>query len=152
MGGTPVIWWHKYKFIIEIDGVVRAAFTTCSELNIEAANVAHREGGRLQPHNAPGTVTFPEITLTRGQTDDFDLYNWFKDTFDAAAGTGLDTPDIYRTFDIIQQNRKGEAVERYTVYDAYARTYGGGDWDNNADEVRMESVTVQPDRWERVPA
>ena len=151
MAGTPTQWWHKYKFIIEIDGVVNAGFKTCSELNIEAANVEYKEGGRLHPHNAPGTVKFPEITLARGATDDADLYNWMRDTYDAAAGTGLDTPDLYRTFDIIQQNRKGEAVERYTVYDSYCRTFSSGDWDNDADEVRDITVVIQPDRWERVP-
>ena len=149
---TPVNWYKKFKFVVEIDGIARAAFTRCSELAVEAANVAHREGGRLQPHNAPGLVTFPEITLERGATDDFDLYNWFKDTFDAGAGTGLTTPDIYRTFDIVQLDRAGNEVERYTVFDAYCRRFAAGDWDNDADEVRIESVIIQPDRWERTPA
>jgi phage tail-like protein len=150
--GQPVMWYDKFKFVIEIDGIVRAAFQTCSELTAEAANIEYKEGGRLHPHNSPGTVTFPELTMTRGVADDFDLYNWFKDTYDAGAGTGLDTPDIYRTFDIVQLNRKGEEVERYTIYDAYCRAYSAGDWDNDADEKRIETVTVQPDRWERVPA
>lgn len=149
---TPVNWYKKYKFFIEIDGIARAAFARCSELAIEAANVAYREGGRLQPHNAPGLMTFPEITLERGACEDFDLYNWMKDTFDAGAGTGLTTPDIYRTFDIVQLTRDGEEVERYTVYDAYCRRYSPGDWDNDADEVRIESVVIQPDRWERNPS
>jgi len=149
---TPVNWYKKFSFIIEIDGIARAAFVRCSELAVEAANVAYREGGRLHPHNAPGTVTFPELTLERGVTDDFDLYNWFKDTFDAGAGTGLTTPDLYRTFDIVQLDRSGNEVERYTVYDAYCRRYAAGDWDNDADETRIESVVIQPDRWERVPA
>lgn len=149
---TPVKWYKKFSFVIEIDGIARAAFGKCSELAIEAANIAHREGGRLHPHNAPGLVTFPEITMERGVCDDFDLYNWMKDTYDAASGTGLTSPDIYRTFDIVQLDRRGNEVERYTVFDAYCRRYSAGDWDNDADENRVESVVIQPDRWERTPA
>jgi len=150
--GQPVKWYKKFKYVIEIDGIARAAFNKCSELRKTAANVAYKEGGRLHPHNSPGTVTYPPITLSRGVCKDFDLHNWFNDTYDAAAGTGLDEPDIYRSFDIVQQNRKGEEEERYPVYDAYCQEYSAGDWDNDADETRIESVVIQPDWWDRVPA
>ncbi len=148
----PTNWYKKFKFVIEIDGVASAAFKTCSELRINAETVQYREGGRLNAHKSPGLVEFPPITLERGKTKDFDLYNWFKDTFDSAAGVGQTTPDIYRTFDIIQQDRRGNEVERYTVYDAFCQQYGAGDWDNDASEVAMEQVVLEVDRWERVPS
>jgi len=148
--GEPVMWYDKFMFLVKADGVVRAAFQTCSELAIEAANVAYKEGGRRHPHNSPGTITFPEITLGRGATDDDDLYNWMKDTYDAAAGTGMDTPDIYRNFEIEQLNLKREVVAKYKVWSAYARRFSAGDWDNDADEKRIEQLVVQPDYWEKV--
>ncbi len=148
----PRTWYKKYSFIIEIDGIARAAFKSCSDLRVNAETVAYREGGRLNAHKAPGLVEFPPITLERGKTDDFDLYNWFKDTFDAASGTGEVTPDLYRTFDIVQLDRKGNSVERYTVYDGWCQQYGAGDWDNDASEVAMEQVVIECDRWERAKA
>jgi phage tail-like protein len=150
--GTPTNWYKKFSFVIEIDGIARAAFKTCSDLRVNADTVAYREGGRLNPHKSPGLVEFPPITLERGKTNDFDLYNWMKDTFDAAAGTGLVTPDLYRNFDIVQLDRKGDEVERWTVYDAWCKEFGAGDWDNDASETGLEQVVVECDRWERVPA
>jgi len=147
--GQPTNWWKKYKFVIEIDGIARAAFKTCSDLRINTETVAYREGGRLNAHKAPGLVEFPPITLERGKTNDFDLYNWFLDTFKASSGTGEVTPDLYRNFDIVQQDRKGNEVERYTIFDAYCSEYGAGDWDNDASEVALEQVVVELDRWER---
>lgn len=147
--GEPTIWYDKFMFLIKIDGVVRAAFRTCSDLAVEAANVAYKEGGRRHPHNSPGTITFPEITFTRGATDDDDLYDWFKDTYDAAAGTGLDTPNIYRNFEIVQMNLERGEVQRYKVYQAYCRRFKAGDWDAGADEKVIEEVVVQPDYWEK---
>lgn len=146
---TPVNWYKKFKYVIEIDGIARAAFTTCSDLRVNAETVAYREGGRLHAHKAPGLVEFPPITLSRGATNDFDLYSWFRDTFDAAAGTGLVTPDLYRTMDIVQQDRAGNEVERYTIYQAWCKEFSAGDWDNNANETRMEQVVIECDYWER---
>lgn len=150
--GTPKNFFKKFKFVIDIDGVARLAFKTCSELRVTAETVKHREGGRLNPHKAPGLIEFPPITLTRGATIDFDLYNWFKDTFDSGAGTGLTTPNLFRQFDIIQQDRQGEEVERHTVFDAFVSEYSSGDWDNDANEVRNIEVVIEADRWEPVPA
>ena len=152
MTAQPVTWNKKYSFIIEIDGIARAAFTTCSDLSVEADTVKHREGGRLNPHKAPGLVEFDPITMERGKTIDYDLYNWMKDTFNASSGTGQVTPDLYRQFDIVQLNRLGEEIERHTVYDAWCKKYTAGVWDNNASEILMESVVIECDRWESAPA
>ena len=150
--GTPVAWYMNFNFWIEIDGIVRAAFSTCSEVAAETENVQYSEGGRGHAHNAPGRTTFPEITLERGATDDFDLYNWFLDTYNAASGTGLNEAELYRTFDIVQVDRQRVPVERYTIEKAYCRRFSSGAWDNNANEVRIESVTVQADSFRRVGA
>ncbi len=149
--GTPTNWDKKFSFVVEIDGVARGAFARCSEIAAEAANVAYREGGRLHAHNAPGTVTFPEFTLERGATDDYDLYNWFRDTYDAAAGTGQVPPDLFRTLDIVQLDRAGDELKRFRCVKCYCRRWSAGDWDNDADEVRIETAVVVFDYFEQVP-
>jgi len=149
---TPVNWYKKYSFVVEIDGVASAAFTTCSELRINAETVTQREGGRLHAHKSPGLIEYPPITLGRGVTKDLDLYNWMLETFNASSGTGQVTPDLYRTFDIVQLDRAGNEKERYTVHDAWCKEYSAGDWDNNANENRSESTVIEADYWERTPA
>lgn len=146
----PVKWYHKYNFLVEIDGVISAGFTTCSELRALTEDVTYREGGRFNPHNAPGLVTFNDITLTRGVSENEDLHNWFLATFDATKEAGEATPDLFRTFDIVQLDRAKEVVARYTVHDAYCKEYSSGDWDNNASEVRMEEVVIKIDHFTKV--
>lgn len=150
--GVPANWDKKFSFVVEIDGVARAAFARSSEIAGESNNVAYREGGRLHPHNAPGTVTFPELTLERGATDDYDLYNWFRDCYDAAAGTGLVPPDLFRTLDVVQLDRAGEELKRFRLYKAYCRRWSSGDWDNDADEVRIETVVIVYDYFDQLPS
>ncbi len=147
--GQPVSWYHKYKYRVEVDGITRAAFNKCSELEAEAADVKYKEGGRLHAHHAPGTVEFKEFTLERGACVDKELWMAWKRTYDAASGTGEDTPDLYFSGDVVQMNRKGKDVERYPFIDAYVRAYGSGNWDNDADEVRIEKITIQPDSFDR---
>jgi phage tail-like protein len=150
--GTPRTWYKKFSWVVEIDGVARAAFQKCSELAIEVADVAYKEGGDPVPFHSPGTVTVPEITLERGVTNDFDLYNWMKSTIDSATGLGENEPGLMRQFDIVQLDRNGDEIERYTVYEGYCRRYAAGDWDMDADENRIESVVIQPRYWERTPS
>jgi len=150
--GEPVYYDKKFAFIVEIDGVGWAGFTTCSEIAGEFEDVNHREGGRRHPHKAPGLVDFPDVTLTRGSTEDFDLYNWFKECYDAAAGTGQAPPDLYRTVDVVQLDEEGEELRRYRLYKAYCKRWSSGDWDNNASEALMESVVIRYDYPEKVPS
>lgn len=148
--GEPIAWDKKYNFVVEIDGIERAAFATCSELSGEAENIEYREGGRRHPHNSPGLVTFSEITLGRGATDDFDLYNWFISTYDAATRKGQVAPNLFRTFDIVQLDDDGEELKRIRCFKAYCRAWSAGDWDNDANEVRIETATIKFDYPEQI--
>ena len=146
---TQVTWYKKFKFIIEIDNIVSSAFSKCSGLNFDIAKVEHKQGGVLAPIKAPGGVTYEDIVLTRGLCQDKDLWRWFKDTYNAAKGTGLDEPELKRSFDIVQLNRAGEEEERWHVKGAWCCNYATEDWDNDADEIQLETVTLCCDSCER---
>lgn len=150
--GTPRNWDKRFSFTVEIDGVARAAFKSCSPIKGTAAKVSYKEGGRLHAHKAPGTVEYPDFTLERGATDDYDLYNWFRDTYDAASGTGIVPPDLYRTLDVVQRDRARNELKRFRCFDCYCGDWDSGNWDNDADEVRLESVVIVYDYFEEVPS
>ncbi|WP_428264542.1 phage tail protein, partial [Haliangium sp.] len=75
--GQPRSFYKKFKFVVEIDGFKSAGFHKCSELSVEIAKVEHREGGALIPQKSPGRLSFADITLERGATDDLDAFGWF---------------------------------------------------------------------------
>lgn len=148
--GSPRTFHKKFKFIVEIDGVQSAKFQKCSELSAEIAKIEYFEGGALIANKSPGRVTIADITLERGATEDGDLYNWFKQTVDLTSQLGLKEDDIKRNFDIVQIDRDGEELRRFTCYGAWPTKFIAGDWDNDADENTIEKVTLSIDSWDKV--
>lgn len=143
--GTPRTFHKKFKFIIEIDGFTAAGFQKCSELSVEAANVQYFEGGSLIPNKSPGRLTFTDVTLERGATLDLDMFNWFGEIAATASGLGAVEPAFKRNLDIVQQDRDGSTIRRWSLNNAWPTKFSAGDWDNEADENVIESVTLTYD-------
>jgi phage tail-like protein len=146
--GNPRTFHKKFKFIVEVDGVASAGFQKCSELSVEVANVQYYEGGSLIPNKSPGRLTFADVTLERGATSDKDLFDWLTQVADAAANAGLNEPEFKRNLDIVQQDRDGSTLRRWSLTGAWPVKFVAGDWDNEADENVIESVTLTYDFFE----
>ncbi len=140
--GTPRTFHKKFKFIVEIDGVASAGFQKCSELSVEVANVEYHEGGTLIPNKSPGRLKFADVTLERGATKDHDLFDWMEEVADASANAGLVEPKFKRNLDIVQQDRDGSTLRRWSLSGAWPTKFVAGAWDNEADENVIESVTL----------
>jgi len=141
--GLTRSYYKKFKFQVEILGVVFAGFKSCGEIGIEVAAVEEYEGGALIPQSSPGRVTIPTVELARGATDDLDLYLWMQQVVGADAV--LVDPDYKRTIDIVQQNRRGSELRRWTLVNAWPIKWVGGEWDNSADENTVEKITLKYD-------
>ena len=143
--------FHKrFKFVVRIEGVAVAAFQKASELSVEAAKVEYFEGGSLIPDKSPGRLTFSDVTLERGVTNDRDLYDWFLEVATAASDTGLNEPDYRRTMDIEQLDRLGNVIRTWRLFNAWPQKFMAGEWDKEADENVIESVVLTYDYFDLV--
>lgn len=140
--GQPTSYQHRYRFLVEIDDFSRASFTKCSALEAEIAKVETWEGGALTAHKEPGRVTFSDVTLERGVTDDQDCYTWFKDVVQSYRDAGRVSPEYYRNVDIVQLDRDGSELRRWTLEEAWPTKFTAGEWDNEADEATVEMLTL----------
>jgi phage tail-like protein len=146
--GSPRSFYNKFKFLVEIDGITYAGFSKCSELSVEAAKIEHHEGASLIPDKSPGRLTFADITLERGATDDLELYDWFEEVADASAGiggAGRIEPLFKRTLDIVQLDRNDAVLQRWTLTNAWPTKFVAGEWDNGSDEKVITMVTLAYD-------
>ena len=65
----------NFNFLVELDGITRAAFHKCSGFNSTVDVIEHAEGGSLSPIKLPGMVRYANIVLEWGMTD-MELYQW----------------------------------------------------------------------------
>jgi phage tail-like protein len=146
--GTPRSLAKRFAFAVEIDGIAHSGFSTCSELSVEVAKVEYWEGGRLIPHKSPGRMTFADVTLERGATRDRDLYTWLNEVVQVASGLGIVDNQYKRNLDVVQQDRDGSTMRRWSLYGAWPIKLVAGAWDASSDEALIESVTLTYDYWE----
>lgn len=150
--GAPRIFEDKFSFIVEIDGIAHAGFQKCSELSFEIDKVEYREGGRKHPFKSPGLVNFADITLERGAVaDDSDLFDWAEQCASVVEEAGVVETEFRRTFDIVVKDRDGSPLKRWRCTDAWVQKFVAGEWDNDASEKTIESVTIAFDSFERRP-
>jgi len=142
--GTPRSFFKRFSFVVEAE-LDNAGFQKCSELSVEVANIEYHEGGSLIPNKSPGRMKFSDVTLERGATRDLDLLNWFSQVANAAANTGLVEPRFKRDIDIVQLDRDGTTLRRWTLSNAWPIKFVAGAWDNESDELVIESVTLTYD-------
>lgn len=149
MAGEPLDFYERFQFRVEIDGITTAGFTTCSELSMEVGKIELREGGRPHSHKKPGHVSFTDVTLERGATDDSGFRDWMKQVVKFSTGRGEVGEDYKRELDIVQINRDGSERARYTLNKAWPVKYSAGEWDGNSEESLVESVTITYDNFTR---
>src|SRR4030067_1447759 len=125
--GNPRKFHKKFKFIVEIEGVVSAGCQKCSELSVEVANVQYFEGGSLIPNKSPGRLTFSDVTLERGATQDRDLFDWFQDVAITSSGLGLTDVNYKRNLDVVQQDRDDLHLRRWWLSRAWPVECCGGE-------------------------
>jgi phage tail-like protein len=140
---------HKYRWYVQAADFERAAFMDCSELSAEVAKIEHWEGGGLTPYKEPGRTTFADITLSRGVTNDRDLYDWILEVVDATANTGNVMPSFKKDIDIVQLGRNGQVIRRWQIMGAWPTKVVVGEWNNDDDGVTMESITLTFDTFRR---
>lgn len=72
-----------FNFLVEIDGITRAAFSECSGLSTDTDPIEYRDGSEdITVRKIPGLKKFANISLKRGMTKDMELWTWRKTVLD----------------------------------------------------------------------
>lgn len=86
MPATP---YTAFNFVVELtlDGehspVCSAGFSECDGLEMNMEPKSYRQGGdNAREIHLVGPVSYGQLTLKRGMTDSFDLWNWFQRVMD----------------------------------------------------------------------
>lgn len=132
----------NYNYIVEIEGVARARFSEVSGLDTTIEIIEYREGGDLGTRKLPGRVSYSNISLRWGMTDDMDLYEWIKRT----AGGMTER----KSGSIVLLDRQSNEIARWNFFEAWPTSYTAPDLSASGNEVAIEALDLAHERIERV--
>ena len=134
--------YGTFNFLVEIDGIARAAFQQVSGFDSTTDVIDHREGGdNLSTRKLPGMTKYSNIVLKWGMTEDRDLYDWHRRVVEG---------DIERkNGSIVLLNRKREEVARWNFVRAWPTKWDGPDLNAETADAAIETLELAHEGVER---
>lgn len=143
--GQRVDPYGSYNFLVEIDGITRAAFQEASGFESAIDVVEHREGGdNTTPRKIPALTKYTNITLKWGTTDDRELYDWHRQWV-----TG--DPNAQRKDgSLVLLDRQGGEKMRWNFYHAWPAKWTGPSFNAEGTDVAIEMLELAHEGLEQV--
>ena len=140
--GKRVDPYANFNFLVEIDGITRAAFQEVSGFDSAIDVIEHREGGaNTTPAKLPGMTRYTNITLKWGLTDDPELYDWHRRTI----GGDVERKDG----SIIVLDRQGTEVVRWNFLSAWPAKWTGATLSAEGNDIAIETLELAHEGVER---
>ena len=129
--------YGNFNFLVEIDGIIRAAFHEVSGLDTSIDVIEHREGGEnITMRKYPGQVKFSNLTLKWGVSDDHELYDWHRQwaTGDPAAKR--------KNGSVVLLDRQGQEKRRWNFSNAWPAKWTGPSLNAEANDISIETLEI----------
>ncbi len=140
----PLIGAH---FALEVDGVVSAFFAEATGFNNSSEVITHQavdDKGRTVLQKIPGTLSYDDITLRRGITDDTALWDWRQKVIDG------DVSGARANGSVIMFNAANQEMARFNFENGWPSGWKGPDVKADDNAVAIEELTIAHERLERV--
>jgi phage tail-like protein len=125
----------NFNFLVEIDGITRAAFQEVSGFDSTIDVIEHREGGdNITPRKLPGMTKYSNIVLKWGLSDDLELYNWHRDTIQGKVQR--------KNGSIVLLDRAGQEKRRWNFLNAWPTKWDGPDFSAEGNDVAIETLEL----------
>jgi phage tail-like protein len=129
--------YGNFNFLVEIDGIVRAAFHEVGGLDSAVDVIEHREGGEnITTRKLPGQVKFSNVSLKWGMTDDLDLYNWHRQWVEG------DPAAARKNGSIVLLDRQGQEKARWNFFNGWPSRWTGPAFNAEGSDIAIESLEI----------
>ena len=134
--------YKAFNFLVEIEGVARAAFSEVGGLGSETAVIEYRVGGAPNTvRKLPGLTKYANIVLRRGITQDAELWNWRKSVVQGEVDR--------RNGSIILLDDNRTEVVRWNFFDGWISKWEGPLLNAKGNEVAIETIEIAHEGLER---
>lgn len=137
--------YASFNFLIEIDGITRAAFSECSGLSTDTDPIEYRDGSEdITVRKIPGLKKFANISLKKGMTQDLELWNWRK--------TVLDGATVRKAGSIVLLNEARQPALRWNFKEGWPTKWEGPSMNATGNEAAIETLEIAHEGLELEPA
>jgi phage tail-like protein len=129
--------YGNFNFLVEIDGIARAAFHEVGGLDSTIDVIEHREGGdNITVRKYPGQVKFSNLQLKWGMAEDTDLYAWHRQwaTGDPAAAR--------KNGSVVLLDRQGQEKARWDFVKGWPAKWTGPSFSAEANDIAIEMLEI----------
>ncbi|MEX0761916.1 MAG: phage tail protein [Dehalococcoidia bacterium] len=130
------------SFVFSVDGLLIGEFSEVSGLSAEIAVETVQEGGQNEfEHKLPGRMSWPNLVLKRGMTNNEGLFNWFrKSSGEGFAGAGH---KLTRTTGVLMLLRpNGRTLREWSFYDAFPVRWNGPSLASASTDIATEELEI----------
>lgn len=144
--------YKSFRFEVEISGnmvFARAGFQNVSGLQMSTEVIEYREGGdNLTMSKSPGLTSYEPVTLSRGMSEDTDMWDWASKLFSL---DNVNHQAKYRAnVKIKLKDRDGSVVRAWEIPNAWISRYETGEFDAMGNEVMIETIELQHEGFKKV--
>lgn len=127
--------YRAYNFLVELDGITRAAFHECTGLDSSQDPIEYREGGEpITVRKLPGLVKYSNLSLKWGISDDTDLFAWRKSAVDGNV--------VRKNGSILLLDDTGTEKVRWNFRNAWPTRWTGPSFNATGTEVAIETLEL----------
>lgn len=139
--------YRNIRFLLELDGIAKAGFTTCRIPESTTDVIRYREGTDPPTvRKLAGLNRYGRLVLETGVTDDsIELYEWYR----AVEQGKLDS--ARRVAAVVLLDREGNPAARWELELAWPAAYRAPRLDATGKDVAIETLEIVCERFERNP-
>lgn len=139
--------YRNVRFLLEIDKIAIAGFSTCNLPENSTEVIEYREGNEAPTARKLWSLNdFGDLTLEKGITEDsIALFEWRKKVEQGK----LD--EARQSIAVIILDEEGQPGPRYEFREAWVRQYDAPDLDASGSDVAIESIEIVHEGMERTP-
>lgn len=129
----------SFHFMLEVGGKVTGYFTAVDGIGSESEVADHKvvdSNKKPVVMKIPGRLTWSEITLKRGITDNRDVWDWRKEVEDGNVNSARVNGSIHM-FD-----QSGEEVAKWDFINAWPSKVSGPGISSENSEIAIEEITI----------
>lgn len=125
----------NFRFLLEIEGLIRGGFSEVSGLQVETETEDYQEGGvNSFVHKLLKGTKYPNLVLKRGITDSDVLLKWHQDIVSGK----IEPKNIF----IIILDYEGQEMLQWKCKEAYPVKWTGPDFKADGNNVAIETLEL----------